>query len=43
MTNRAKENIYWDVTGKIIKILKSYLQESLVLYPIIILIILFSN
>jgi len=43
MTSRAKENMYWDVIGKIIKILKSHLQESLFLYPIIILIILSCN
>jgi len=35
--------MYGDVTGKIIKILKSHLQESLVLYSITILIILSCN
>jgi hypothetical protein len=40
-TNRAKENMCYDVKGKIFEILRSSLQESLVLAPIITLIILF--
>lgn len=41
ITDRARENVYWDVKGKIVKILKSSLPESLVLVPIIILLIFF--
>jgi len=39
----AKENIYWDYSGQIFRILNSSLQESLILAPIITLMILVCN
>ena len=39
----AKENMYWDYSGQIFRILNSYLQESLILTPIITLMILVRN
>jgi len=39
----AKENMYWDDGGKIVRILENSLQESLILAPIITLMILFCN
>ena len=39
----AKENMYWDDNSKIFRILNRYLQESLILAPIITVMILFCN
>jgi len=35
--------MYWEVSGKISKLKKNFLQESLLLQPIMILIIFFCN
>jgi len=39
--NKRREKIYCDLRGKISKFLNKFLEQSLVLYPIIILIALF--
>jgi len=40
-TSMAKENMYWDDSGNIFRILKNYLQESLILALFITLMVLF--
>jgi len=41
--NQRRERMYWGGSGKISKLKNNFLQESLLLQPIMILIIVFCN